>query len=113
MIDGPIYVFRAPPSVSAATQRTWVARVHGISTRYGLDREFVRALNDFSAAKRGSVSGKMRGVVSTFPLRAGWVVEVSHPGRRGPVRYFARVTADGLDRMTAEEVTRWAAAQTP
>lgn len=108
---GPIWVYESSASVSRDTERPWVARITGTSTRFGLRRQFVPALTDWSGAK-GSI-GRLRGVVHSFPLRAGWVVEISdYVGRRHRLsRWFGRVTESGLVELAREEVVAWAAEQ--
>jgi hypothetical protein len=114
MVEAPLYVLRPPRSESGDRMRPWVARILGPCARYGLEREFVRPLADLSEADRDR-RGRLRRVVATFPLRAGWVVDCWHKDTRGRhwVRYFARVTEAGLVEMTQEEVTAWAETQHP
>jgi hypothetical protein len=89
----------------------WVARILGLSTRYGLEREFIGEVRDYTDAHCAR-SGRVSGVTATFALREGWVIEYQRVTKRGLTRSFARVTIDGLVDMSSEEVLRWAAAQT-
>lgn len=78
----------------------WVARLDGTDSRFGLAREFVQRLNDWSRACR-SIRGRTRGVVATFPLRSGHMYEVSRTRGRSTkrvVREFLRV-GDGRHEM--------------
>ena len=107
-MSGPIYVLRIE---EAGGVRPWVAQVAGLSLKFGIRRAFVSPSKDWRHARR-NMSGRLRGVVSVFALREGWVVEVCRPDRKGrELRYFARVTPTGLDEITAEEAMAWAAAQ--
>lgn len=73
----------------ADVPRPWVARIKGIDPRYGLAREFVDRLNDWSDARRAR-SGNLYGVVAAFPLRAGELYEVSRLRGRASKRHLAR-----------------------
>lgn len=107
---GPIYVYRSAPT-DWRGDRPWVARITGTSTRFGLRRQFVESQRDWSEAKRAS-SGKIRGLVHSFVLRSGWVVEVQDRGRRGGmVRAFGWVTPAGIEEISAAQVDEWLAEQ--
>lgn len=74
---------------SSDVPRPWVARVDGPDPKFGLRREFVRAMNDWANAGV-SWRGRTSGVVATFPLRHGPIYEVSRLRGRSSKRYLAR-----------------------
>lgn len=69
--------------------KPWVARIDGPDEKYGLRRDFVKALNDFRDAG-ASMSGRVYGVVARFPMRAGHLYEVSRLRGRSSKRHVAR-----------------------
>ena len=111
----PIYVLSTPPSHTMdGDAKPWVARIRGTSEQYGLARDFVPAHRDYADADTNS-RGALRGVVTRFPLRVGWVVEcyhrVSHRHKDGWDRYFGLVREDGIEHWTPEATQEWADAQ--
>lgn len=111
---GPIYMLRSRYDESRTGDlydiKPWVARITGVSTRYGLRRAFVEPQRDWSESKR-ACSGRIRGVIYVFVLRAGWVVETHTQGKKGMRRGYSRVTTGGLEPLTHEQVVAWAAEQ--
>jgi hypothetical protein len=88
-----------------ASQKQWVARIVGISPRFGFEREFVRPRKDYRNAKRG-MSGRA-GIGSVFLLEADWVCEFNQWENWKEKRYFALVTVDGLRHMSEDKVIEW------
>lgn len=86
-------------------EKPWVARITGPDEKYGLVREFVRPLNDWSDARR-AWSGNVYGVVSAFPLREGHLYEVKRtegkPSKRHVVRQFYWLEASKLTEIGPE-----------
>lgn len=84
--------------------RPWVARITGRDARFGLRREFVRGVKDYSRAN----SVGSRGVYRYFFLASG-VYEVNElQSWSRSRRYFLRVGADGgKTEITREEVDAW------
>lgn len=74
---------------SPVVPKPWVARITGTDPRFGLGREFVKALNDWEHA-RTAMSGNLYGVVANFPLREGHVYEVSRLRGSSSKRHVAR-----------------------
>lgn len=74
---------------SSDVPKPWVAEIQGPCPRYGLQREFVRALNDWAGA-RAAWSGNVYGRVARFPLRDGRLYEVSRLRGRSSRRHVAR-----------------------
>jgi len=74
--------------------KPWVARIGGPCEKYGLQREFIRPMNDWQQAHRAN-SGNVYGIVATFPLREGSLYEVQrcrgNPSKRHVVREFVRI----------------------
>jgi hypothetical protein len=87
-IDGS---FRGSPNVP----KPWVARITGTDPKFGLAREFVAPMNDWSNAHVAH-SGNLYHRVSQFNLREGNLYEVSKsigkPSKRRVVREFFTVT---------------------
>lgn len=69
--------------------KPWVAEITGTCPRYGLAREFVRAMNDWRDARK-AWSGNVYGKVATFPLREGRLYEIARARGRSSRRYLAR-----------------------
>lgn len=86
--------------------KSWVARITGPDTRYGLTREFVVGARDYSRAN----APRTRGVYTSYQLPDG-IYEVNDPQSWSRVeRYFLRVVngeaspilmAEVLDAVTA------------
>lgn len=96
-----------PPSDDRLADRPWVARITGLSDHFGVRRQFLRPLTDWSRAR-----GRVRGPSHTFVLRLGWVVEACYlvdPHDELPSRFFARVQSAGLQPIEILEVVEWAA----
>jgi hypothetical protein len=83
--------------------RPWVAKITGISAKFGLAREFVDPMNDWRDASK-AWSGNTYGVVATFPLRDGNIYECSrtrgNPSKRHVVREFYAI--EGGKRLKIE-----------
>jgi hypothetical protein len=104
---------------SSEVPQPWCARVAGTCSRYGLQREFIKPLNDWRNAHK-AWSGNIYGVTSTFPLRDGNVYEVSRLRGRSSKRHVAREfyrvrgskreTIDPLDALAHAEGEHSAAA---
>lgn len=72
-------------------ERPWIARVTGLSKQFGLDREFVKGVYDYTHATKAN--GK--GTCLYFSLPPG-LYEVYQPTSwKHERRYFVRVTEDG------------------
>jgi hypothetical protein len=70
--------------------KPWVAKIVGVDPeRFGLRREFVKAMNDWKNA-HAAWSGNLYGVVATFPLHDGNLYEVSRCRGKSSKRYVAR-----------------------
>jgi hypothetical protein len=70
--------------------KPWVAKITGLDPKYGLAREFVRGIRDYS----GSNSVGSRGIETTFALEDG-IYEINIPRSwKQTDREFIRV-ADG------------------
>lgn len=74
---------------SSEVPKPWVAEIQGVCPKYGLQREFVRPMNDWAQAS-AAWSGNVYGRVARFPLRDGRVYEVSRLRGRSSKRYVAR-----------------------
>lgn len=87
--------------------KPWVAEITGADPRYGLAREFVQPMNDWSQA-RVAMSGNIYGRVAHFALRDGRLYEVSrtrgNPSKRRVVREFIAVQGGKLEQLDPEEV---------
>ena len=78
--------------------KPWVARITGTSARYGLDRQFLCGIRDYSNANRA----RTRGVMVRYALTLGEVYEVNSPETWArTLRYF--VTGGG-QRMEPAQV---------
>jgi hypothetical protein len=114
-----LYIHRTPEATRPAgraakfTKQPWVARITGLSPKFGMAREFVPVMRDHGQAHQAK-SGRLSGVIATFALQVGWVCEVAEFDRQGRLqRRFVRVEADGLIDITATEAMEWAASQPP
>lgn len=111
----PIFALVIPPAdKDRRFTRPWVARIKGLSDRFGVEREFIRPLTDWTQA-RGR-AGRVRGLSHVFVLHVGWVVEACYlvdPADEYESRFFARVQTAGLQPIEATEVVEWAANQEP
>lgn len=74
---------------SADVPKPWVAHVGGPCPKWGLERKFVKAMNDWADAKR-AWSGNIYGVTARFPLRDGNLYEVSRLRGSSSKRRVAR-----------------------
>lgn len=83
-------IFGRPPSV-------WVARIVGISTKYGLEREFIAPFRDYSSAN----SKMSRGVYAFFFVSDSSPYEISIPWGD---RWFAVFQNNNETRISREEV---------
>jgi hypothetical protein len=85
-------------------ERAWVAKITGLSDKYGLDREFVRAAKDYRRANsRGT-----RGVYASYMLEYGYIYEVSSPQSWSTTeRYFLLAGPHGGERMSKSDVISW------
>jgi hypothetical protein len=87
--------------------KPWVAVIRGASPRFGYSRTFVRPRRDYRHADE-----RMRrttNIRSCYLLEEGWVCELfeqcNHYDRTRDIpRYFARVTAEGLERISEDRV---------
>lgn len=74
--------------------KPWVAEITGPDPKYGLARNFLKSMNDWSAAKK-AWSGNIYGRVAHFALREGGLYEVQrcrgNSSKRHVVREFVRV----------------------
>ncbi|HKY40747.1 MAG TPA: hypothetical protein VJN18_32655 [Polyangiaceae bacterium] len=88
---------------SADVPKPWVAEILGTDPRYGLKRTFLRAMNDWSEARR-ACSGNVYGRVARFPLRDGRLYEVARLRGSSSRRHMARefVAIDGGKRVALE-----------
>lgn len=81
-------------------RRPWVARIRGLSEKYGLDREFLSGLRDY----RGSNGTGSRGIMITYVLHSGHVYEVrellSWSSER---RYFCHVVDGHIVELSQED----------
>lgn len=87
--------------------KPWVARILGPDLRFGLAREFVKPLRDWSEAKM-SWRGRISGATATYMLRSGSVFEICRPtgksSKRRLVRTFARASDGELVDMTIDDL---------
>lgn len=72
-----------------APVKPWVARILGPSAKFGLEREFVRPMNDWAKAHQ-AWSGNTYGVVATFPMRDGYLYEVQRAAGSSSKRHITR-----------------------
>lgn len=104
-----IYVLtvdHAPLRRASPGGRPWAARIVGRSSRWGLEREFVEPLSDWSDAHL-TRSGNIYGLRSSFPLREGELYEYIEPTGKYPGRKYA-IPVDGeLKHFTKEEALAW------
>jgi len=78
----------------------WVARILGLDDRYGLKREFVECVRDWTSAR----SDGMRGIYEYYALPPG-IYEVNECVRPGESRrYFIRAEGAEYHEITREEV---------
>lgn len=84
--------------------RPWVAEIAGIDdTKFGLKREFVNGIKDYSRAN----SKKTRGVMTHYTLSSGKVYEISDPHSWGKTdRYFAIVEDGQIKQIDASLVAK-------
>ncbi|MFC7331370.1 hypothetical protein [Marinactinospora rubrisoli] len=91
--------------MSDSVRRPWVAEITGLSARYGLQREFLKARVDYTGANsRGT-----RGVKCWWTLEHGRYYQVRLFYSWGDEeRCFVTVDADGdVIEVEQEEVERW------
>lgn len=69
--------------------KPWVARIIGTCPKYGLAREFINPMNDWTNARQ-AWSGNVYGRVAQFALRDGNLYEVSRLKGKTSKRYVAR-----------------------
>jgi hypothetical protein len=88
---------------SSDVPKPWVAEIQGLDPKFGLRREFVQSLNDWSEARR-AWRGNVYGRVARFPLRDGRLYEVSRLRGRSSKRHVARefVAIDGRKQVAIE-----------
>lgn len=76
----------------------WVARLGGPCPKYGVQREFVESLRDWSKARR-KIGGRLQGAVACFALIGGHTYEIARlrgrSRKRCMVREFAQIDAKG------------------
>lgn len=106
---GPFYFLRIEIDGhfhGGAPVKPWVAEITGACPRYGLQRNFMRPMNDWKDASR-AMSGNLYGVVATYPLREGRLYEVQrcegNPSKRRVVRRFIEIRAGKQNRLTPLE----------
>jgi hypothetical protein len=91
--------------------KPWVAEITGLHHRFGLARNFVRALRDYRNA-HVAWSGNVYGVVATFPLWEGKLYEVAwckgRSSKRRFVREFFLVEGGKMVERTPEEALSYA-----
>lgn len=98
---------RAHEWPSGTEHLPWLARITGLSARWGLEREFLQAKLDYSRANsRGT-----RGVYYCWPLASGEIYETAYKAAWNRVeREFLKVTDDGrVEKITRQEVDAWLA----
>ncbi len=88
---------------SADVPKPWVAAIHGPCPKYGLRREFLRPMNDWSEARRAG-SGNIYGRTVRYMLREGPLYEVSRLRGNSSKRHVARefVVVEGGKRRKLE-----------
>jgi hypothetical protein len=74
---------------SSDVPKPWVAQILGTCPKYGLNREFVNPMNDWSQAHQ-AWSGNLYGRVARFLLRDGNLYEVSRLRGRSSKRHVSR-----------------------
>ncbi len=98
---------------SPMVPRPWVARIGKPCDRFGLEREFIKPMNDWQDA-RVAWSGNLYGVVAMFALREGATYEVARCRGKPSKRYFDRqfycVEGRRLHERTPDEVLAWSEA---
>lgn len=86
--------------------KPWVAEIKGLCPKFGLAREFVQPMNDWSQASR-AMSGNIYGRVATFALRNGNLYEVQrcrgNSSKRRVVREFVAVSDGKREVIDPEE----------
>lgn len=96
--------------------KPWVAHIGRHCPTYGLEREFVKPMNDWKNASR-AWSGNTYGVVATFALREDAMYEVARCRGKPSKRYFAReffwLESGKMAKRTAEEALEWAERDDP
>lgn len=92
-------------SLDLKPRRPWVARITGGCPNWGLERDFVRSQKDYSKAN----SNGSRGVYLYYNLCEGSVYEVNALESWSTTdRYFCRIEAGALVRITESEVLQHA-----
>lgn len=82
-------------------ERPWVAKITGRDLKYGLSREFVDGVADYT----GSNSKRTRGVMYSFALGDGiYEVKGGESWSSRGNRSFLRVCGGSHERITLEEV---------
>ena len=95
---------RKKVDLSPILRKTWVAEILGRDQEYGWVREFLRGKKDYTHAN----SIGSRGVMVYYHLIEGPVYEVnSWKTWQSVDRYFCRIEAGDVVRMTEEEVAVW------
>lgn len=86
--------------------KPWAALIRGPSIKFGLEREFIRPMNDWREAHR-SWRGNVYGKVATFPLREGHLYEVMQARGKSSKRHTSRefywVEGGKMHRRSVEE----------
>jgi hypothetical protein len=88
---------------SAGVPRPWVATILGTDPKYGLRREFVRAMTDWKGA-HVAWSGNVYGREARFLLRDGTLYEVCRLRGKSSKRHLVRefVAVDGRKRVALD-----------
>ena len=84
--------------------RPWVAEITGTDEKFGLNREFLRGVNDYSRAN----SKKTRGVYTLYTMTEGHLYETKYKESwNKEERYYFRVDSGAEIRMDLPEVMAW------
>jgi hypothetical protein len=88
------------------SSKCWVARITGRDAKYGLARQFVNGIRDYSRANKP----RTRGVYTIYSLAPG-LYEIQSPRSWGKTdRYFAQIATDGELNKIPTELVQWAVA---
>lgn len=90
--------------LSMPSTRPWVAKITGLSQKYGFEREFIKGKKDLS---KSSGNGN-RGVYLRFVVDSGHLYEVKRrTSWRSLERFFFVFTFGEMKKLTTEEAKQW------
>lgn len=84
-------------------QKSWVARITGLDSKFGLTRDFSQGVKDYSQAN----STGSRGIFCYYPLKPGIYEIQERVSWKRVKRWFAKVDGTEITEITRNEVMEW------